>query len=846
MLHRLSALLVLVATVANAGTLTTRDGRTYTGPLRLTQNKITVATATGEQTFPLDAIANADFATAANETPKPGHGLRGEYFIGRNLQRLYLVRTDPVINYTWTQTLPHPALCTWAREFSVRWTGQLQADFSETYTIIANTDDGVRVWIDDKLLIDQWWDQSASDIARTIDLEKGRKYNIKVEYYNGPSDARASLSWSSPSTPRQIIPADNLFLPPASTAAQKTAINIDTPSFDGGPSFQRMIRSDSSGLYAEYFADRELTHLVFTRFDPNVDFNYHPDNPPDPSMNPEGSIRWTGMLEPRFSEDYRFHIEVHRRARLWINDKLVINQWQGEGGPDFSSEPIPMKAGQKVSFKLEYTSPSGFMICRLRWSSRSQGRDAVPPDAFSAPPDCKIAKPVVGLVFPASDSIVAAPANIALLAAAVSPNAPIDKVEFFNGTNPFASVTGQPFRVVWNKPAPGVYKMRAKLTDTLGVTSLSDVSTLTVTGKGDGSLKAPWGDFYIANNDFRTAGMVSLDKETYKIANASGTLISDNEHDAGHFVIQPLLGDGQIIARVTSLDPKDPLANALAGVTIRENLKNRCKQYSLLFGTAANEPSTVYARRSDSWANPSITEKPGQLPIWFKLARHGQYLYAYNSADGKSWDLLASDRFESSPQVFAGLVAFSRDATKPATATFDNVQLIPGAPALESSVKGFVTRGGTFVAADVTHIDGNFVRYMRNGKEGSIATAEVSRILFKPLLADHAARLSPGTTGALMTNGDFLEGEITQLKDGHVSVSSILFGLKKVWLHEDLVAVILHDISPDKTPYVVTATDGSQYRAKSFKPEARSLDLIDASLGQVSLPLGTLATLRMQ
>src|SRR5260221_7328709 len=148
-------------------------------------------------------------------------------------------------------------------------------------------------------------------------------------------------------------------------------------------------------------------------------------------MTPEVSIRWTGMIESRFTETYRFHAEVRRRIRLWIDDHLVIDEWKGEGA-EYSSDKVPMVAGKKVPFKLEYTSPNGFMLCRLRWSSKSQGRDTIPPEAFSISPDEKLARPVIGMVFPAADTFIAAPASLPLEAAALTPNGQIKTLQFFD------------------------------------------------------------------------------------------------------------------------------------------------------------------------------------------------------------------------------------------------------------------------------------------------------------------------------------------------------------------------------------------------------------------------------
>jgi hypothetical protein len=840
--------LLALASRINAGTLTTRDGKTYTGRLQLSETKITVAIETGEKSFPFSDIVKADFKAGATTPPAPGHGLHGEYFQGQNLKTLLLTRTDPSIDYDWKNSLPHPALAPWNREFSIRWTGRIHPTRTDTYTLITTTDDGVRLWLDGKLLIDRWFDQNGVNTAPPLKLEKDHDYKLRVEYFNSINVASASLSWLTPTMPRQIIGSANLLLPlhPATAKTATTqSIHLSTPAADNGPAFTRILAPDRSGLKAEYFADRQLNSLNFIRFDPNVDIHFHPENPPDPSMSPEGSVRWSGMLEPRFSEDYRFHIDATRRVRLWIADKLVIDQWKGEGG-QFSSDKIHLDAGKKIPIKLEYTSPNGFMNCHLSWSSKSQRRDIIPPEAFTIAPDEKLSRPVVGMTFPAAEMFTSAPAALAIQADALTPNGQIQKLQFFDRNTSIAQLESPPFRYDWKKPPSGVYNLRARLTDSAGVTALSDFVPLTITGKGDGSLLSPWGDFYIANNDSKTPGTASQNHDAFTIKNASGTLVSETEHDAGQFIIQPLVGDGQIVARITSVlpGPDDGISGAMAGITIRENLKNRCKQFSMLFGQPAEDSVASFVRRQDNWMNPAVSEKPMKGPVWFKLARHAQRIYAYTSSDGREWDLFATERFETAPEVFAGMVAFNREGSKPATAQFDHVKIIPGAPALESAVKGFETRSGTFVAAEVFAIDENLIRYTRNNKEETIPLNEVARILYKPLLADQAAKLSPGHTGVLLATGDFLEGEIRTLKEGTVSLNSILFGQKKIPTYDDLTAIILHDVSTEKTPFTLTTTDGSKYQARSIKPDPQNLQINDATLGQFTMPLSTLATLR--
>ena len=103
--------------------------------------------------------------------------------------------------------------------FSVRWTGQILAKYSETYNIDFRSDDGARVWVNGQLLIDRWLSQAATDGVNTIALQAGILYDIQIDYYNGSGAAEAKLYWWSASQTKEIIPQTRLF--PAPTLVNK-------------------------------------------------------------------------------------------------------------------------------------------------------------------------------------------------------------------------------------------------------------------------------------------------------------------------------------------------------------------------------------------------------------------------------------------------------------------------------------------------------------------------------------------------------------------------------------------------------------------------------------------------
>ena len=83
---------------------------------------------------------------------------------------------------------------------------------SETYTIYVNVADGARLWVNDQLVIDQWWnDIDATEYSVTVPLTAGQYYPIELDYFqNERGSPQISLSWSTPFSPKTIIPQSQL------------------------------------------------------------------------------------------------------------------------------------------------------------------------------------------------------------------------------------------------------------------------------------------------------------------------------------------------------------------------------------------------------------------------------------------------------------------------------------------------------------------------------------------------------------------------------------------------------------------------------------------------------------
>jgi hypothetical protein len=152
-------------------------------------------------------------------TPSGETGLRADLFNGLNILRSTtaavaalptLSRIDQTVDFEWGTGSPADEVN--ADNFSVRWTGQVQAVESGNYTFRTYSDDGARLWVNGQLLIYHWTDHAATYDTGTINLYAGGKYDIRLEYYERFDGAVVKLEWMPPGQDSyQVVPAAQLY-----------------------------------------------------------------------------------------------------------------------------------------------------------------------------------------------------------------------------------------------------------------------------------------------------------------------------------------------------------------------------------------------------------------------------------------------------------------------------------------------------------------------------------------------------------------------------------------------------------------------------------------------------------
>jgi hypothetical protein len=168
-------------------------------------------------------------------------GLLTELFQGTHFNRRLHTRIDPQVNWDWGSTAPTPRLP--ASFFSIRWTGFLKAPRPGRYKLIAYSDDGVRLWLDDQLRIDGWRHQHRTRYEAWVDLS-GKPQPLRIEYFQEDGLACIALHWQwDAAGVEQVVPATALC---HGKSAAETA--LDQPALDRAAEEVRCFRGHTGAV----------------------------------------------------------------------------------------------------------------------------------------------------------------------------------------------------------------------------------------------------------------------------------------------------------------------------------------------------------------------------------------------------------------------------------------------------------------------------------------------------------------------------------------------------------------------------------------------------------------------
>lgn len=183
-----------------------------------------------------------------------GDGLLAEYFDNIDFTNRFPTQVDATVDFDWGASSPLTGMG--ADSFSVRWTGQIEPLYSDLYTFRTWSDDGIRLWVDDQLVIDEWNDHAPTFHTGSISLNAGQLYDIRMEHYENGGQAVAQLAWSSASQALEVVPQSQLYSadapePPVggNLVAQDVWSGLIQPtSIDFSPDGQNMYITEQRGL----------------------------------------------------------------------------------------------------------------------------------------------------------------------------------------------------------------------------------------------------------------------------------------------------------------------------------------------------------------------------------------------------------------------------------------------------------------------------------------------------------------------------------------------------------------------------------------------------------------------
>jgi glucose/arabinose dehydrogenase len=286
--------------------------------------------------------------------PCPTGQFNSEYFVNTSLSgTATTTRCEPSpLHYNWGSGGPDTGVGT--DNFSARWTGNFDFPAGEQ-TFTATSDDGVRLWVDDALLIDGWRDQGPTTYTATKALASG-VHSVRVEYYERGAGALISVSWAPSS---------------------------------GGPT------TCASGQYrAEYFNNRTLSGSpAATRCEPSpITYDWGSGSPVSGVGADDFSVRWSGDFDFAGGA-YTFSATSDDGVRVRVDGTLLVDAWQDQG-PTMYTAATTLAAGAHA-VNVEYYEHGGAALVSVSWAA----------GAANTQPSASIDSPAAGRTWGVGDHI---------------------------------------------------------------------------------------------------------------------------------------------------------------------------------------------------------------------------------------------------------------------------------------------------------------------------------------------------------------------------------------------------------------------------------------------------------
>ncbi len=240
-----------------------------------------------------------------------------------------------------------------------------------------------------------------------------------------------------------------------------------------------------TGLTGNYFNGMNFETPVYNRTDATISFDWGGGTPNALVDADRFSARWSGQIQPKYSEQYTFYINSDNGRRVWINGQLIVDKWVDDWGTDYTGT-INLTANQKYDIKIEYFENVGGAGVKFEWSSASQARQVVPTKQLYSNN-----LPTVSITSPAENASFEGFTNVTFTSSASDNGGSIAKVEYYNGTTKLGQATAAPYSFTTNQLDAGTYSITARATDNLGGVTVSAAVSIRLTPPTSVVNKAP-------------------------------------------------------------------------------------------------------------------------------------------------------------------------------------------------------------------------------------------------------------------------------------------------------------------------------------------------------------------
>ena len=267
-----------------------------------------------------DARAEFDYERLGDYKTADG-GWAAQFYAGRDLAGdPVLTRSDDAIDFDWGGGAP--GIGVGADNFSARWTKSVNITDDGSYKFTATSDDGVRVYVDGDLAIDQWTPHGATTYTAARQLSAG-PHQIVVEYFEGGGDAVAKFSYEKTDDP------------PPPPPDPFTGQYFDNTTLSGDP--------------------------VLTRLDNSVDFDWG-EGAPNPALPADRfSARWT-RTKSYAAGSYHFSVTGDDGIRLFIDGHEVVDGWDFHSPTTYTAD-VPLTEGEHTMV-VEYFEWTGGAVAK--------------------------------------------------------------------------------------------------------------------------------------------------------------------------------------------------------------------------------------------------------------------------------------------------------------------------------------------------------------------------------------------------------------------------------------------------------------------------------------------------